>query len=243
MTKIETMPPVPARTDDGTTNPHPLPNVIIDSDVDQERKRWELAKDQATSMAASSLLPKHLKGASQNATAANVFRVCKQAELWGMDPWAVIDESYVVRGKLAYQGKLVAALVNTRAGLRKPLTYEFTGEGQNRTVTVTGIDQDGELLIVQLTVAQAKTDNEMWRKDPDQKLCYSGAIRWARRHRPEIVMGVAIVDELEERPQPVRVIEKQAERLEAIADEVMGDNEPTDGKLFDRAPTEQEAAQ
>ena len=235
----KTPPRVPERQDDGSTNPHPLPTVVVASEVDDERKRWELAKDQARTRAASSLVPKHLRGKTADETTANVFRVQVQAELWGMDPWSVIDESYVVHGKLAYQGKLVAALVNTRAGLRKPLTYEFEGTGDSREVTVTGIDQDGELLQVKLTVKQAKTDNEMWRKDPDQKLCYSGAIRWARRHRPEIVMGVAIVDELEETKPAARVIEQQTERLEAIASEVVGDK--PEGDLFDKQESATEA--
>ena len=46
-----------------------------------------------------------------------------------------------------------------------------------------------------LSVGEAKTDNAMWTKDPDQKLCYSGAIRWARRHCPQVLLGIIAEDE------------------------------------------------
>src|SRR5438093_1110780 len=47
-------------------------------------------------MAYSSLTPKHLKGASREETSANCFRVINQALRWGMDPFAVVDETYMV---------------------------------------------------------------------------------------------------------------------------------------------------
>jgi hypothetical protein len=48
-----------------------------------------------------------------------------------------------------------------------------------------------------LSVGQAKTSNKMWTSDPDQKLVYSGATKWARRHCPEIMLGVLTDQDLE----------------------------------------------
>lgn len=152
----------------------------------------------ARTLANSTLTPKHLRGESVDETTANCFRVVNQAMRWKFDPFAVADETYVVAGKLGYQGKLVAAVVNARAGLRERLRPTYEGEGDKRCVTIHGTFRDEEAeRIVELTVGQAKTANEMWKKDPDQKLFYSGVIKWARRHCPDVIMGVLTEDDIE----------------------------------------------
>lgn len=149
-------------------------------------------------LSASAFTPKHLKGSDEQRTVANCFRVAAQAMRWGYDPFAVADETYEVHGRLGYQGKLIIAVVNSRANMKGRLRFEYAGTDQNMTVTVVGqfTDEDSPRTVT-LAVHQAKTSNEMWTKDPEQKLAYSGAIRWARRHCPEVVMGVQSVEDLE----------------------------------------------
>lgn len=164
---------------------------------------WRMAK----LMVQSSLLPEHLrmvgtKGNKQplpfNTVVANCFRIVNQAVRWGCDPFALPDETYVVGGKLGYQGKLIAAIVNARAGLEKRLDYEFKGEGQQLTVIVSGVMKgETKARVVELKLADAITDNQMWRKDPQQKLIYSGVTKWARRHCPEIVLGILSDDDVD----------------------------------------------
>lgn len=168
--------------------------------------RFEQSQRVALAMASASLLPKHLDGNSSDPkirvmqAQANCLRIVNQAVRWGFDPFAIMDETYVVSGKLGYQGKLVAAVVNARAGLKKRLSYAFAGKKgtDDFQVTVTGTFEDeDEPRSITLTVGQAKTNNDMWKKDPEQKLCYSGATKWARRWCPEIMLGVAIDDDLD----------------------------------------------
>jgi len=175
----------------------------------------------AQAMSQMSILPEHLKttGSKNNLKfltpkeiAANCFRIVNQAVRWGMDPYAIIDETYVVAGKLGYQGKLIAAVVNTRArGLKGRLNYEHTGAGDDMEVTVSG-NLDGEVKTITLCVRDAKTQNDMWRTDPEQKLCYSGATKWARRHCPEVMLGILTDDDLdriaESRPQKVNSLDE-----------------------------------
>jgi len=176
-------------------------SILLDSG------RFSQAQRIANLMASSSLLPDHLalagrKGNKQElpiaTKIANCFRIVNQAFRWGLDPFAIIDCTYVIGGKLGYEGKLVAALVNSRAGLDGRLSATYMGEGANRTVIVTGkfANEPGPRT-VDLRLADAQTDNQMWRKDPDQKLWYSGVVKWARRHCPEVVLGVLTDDDLE----------------------------------------------
>ena len=175
----------------------------------------------ARAMAASSLTPKHLRedkgGPFEIETvAANCFQVINQAMCWGFNPFALMKESYVVAGNLGWQGKVVAAVINARAGLKNNLAFEFNDKkGDDRMVTVIGtLRGEQEPRTVTLTVGQAKTSNDIWLKDPEQKLCYSGAIKWARRHCPEVALGVLTDDDIDKivasqaKPAHAKIVEK-----------------------------------
>ncbi len=161
--------------------------------------RYEHTQRIAAGMARASLIPAHLRGQSFDETMANCFLVVNQSLRWGFDPFAVAPETYSIGGKLAYQGKLIAAVVNSRAGLAGRLRYEFNGKaGDAMAVTVTGrFKGEAEDCRVILSVGQAKTLNQMWTKDPEQKLIYSGTIRWARRYCPEVVLGVVTEEDID----------------------------------------------
>lgn len=158
-------------------------------------------------IASSSLVPVHLrcvKGKEGDdlpfdVVVANCFRVVNQAMRWGFDPFAIIDETYMARGKLGYQGKLIAAVVNARGGLSQRLNYSFNdAKGDALEVTVAGtLKGESAPRTATLKVGDAKTDNQMWTRDPWQKLIYSGVTKWARRHCPEVVLGVLSDDDVD----------------------------------------------
>ena len=117
-----------------------------------------------------------------------------------IDPFAIVDETYVTGGKLAYQGKVIAAIVNTRAPLKERIKYAYSGTRgkDDYTITVSGtFEGETEPREATLSVGQAKTQNQMWHKDPEQKLVYSGIIRWARRWTPDLILGVLTDDDIE----------------------------------------------
>ena len=160
--------------------------------------RFDQAQRVAMTMAQSTLTPKHLKGNTVHETAANCFRVVNQALQWGMNPFAVMDKTYFIDGRMGYEGQLVAAVVQERAGLRGRLKAEYDGKGEDRRVTVSGTFKDEtEPRTIQWTVRQGRTKNGMWSTNPDQKLWYSGVIQWARRHCPAVILGVATDDDLD----------------------------------------------
>ncbi len=47
-------------------------------------------------------------------------------------------------------------------------------------------------------LADAKTSNSMWTKQPDQQLVYASTRVWARRHAPEVMLGVYAPEEFDQ---------------------------------------------
>ena len=199
--------------------------VVVDDSTQGylfDTARFEHAMRIAGAMASANLIPKHLREDKNgefhpDTIRANCFIIVNQAIRWGFDPFSLLKECYVVGGVLGWQGKLVCAVINARAGLKQNLDFTFTGKKgtPEYEVTVHGTfkGEDKER-IVTLTVAEAKTANDIWVRDPEQKLCYSGAIKWSRRHAPEIVLGVLTEDDVDKiaadkaKPITAKVVEK-----------------------------------
>lgn len=168
----------------------------------------ELAKRQNTQ---TSLLPANLTGAMELAKMmaestlvplplqkkpADCLLVIEQAMRWGMSPFAVAQSTSVIHGKLMFEGKLVAAVVNANGDLEKRLSYAYTGEGDLRKLTVSGsVKGEPAARTIDVVLKDVRTTNEQWKKQPDQQLMYAGARIWARRHMPELMLGVYTPEE------------------------------------------------
>lgn len=139
-------------------------------------------------------LPKHLRG-----NAGACMAVALQALEWQMSPFAVASKSYSVNGQIAYEAQLIAAVVNTRSGIKGRLKYAYDGEGQSLTCTVTGILDGEEYSYTSPPVGSITTKNSpLWKTDPQQQLGYFSARSWARRYTPEVILGVYDREEAEE---------------------------------------------
>lgn len=145
-------------------------------------------------MAASNLVPDAFKG-----KVADCVLVAAQAFRWRMDPFALVQNTYVLRGKLGYEGKVVAGVINSSRRIEERLSYEYTGSGRDRMVVVSGkIRGEARVRTIVGKVADWATDNEQWKKGPDQMLAYRGAREWARRHMPEAMIGISAEEEIRE---------------------------------------------
>lgn len=139
-------------------------------------------------------LPKHLRG-----NAGACMAVALQALEWQLSPFAVASKSYAVNGAIAYEAQLIAAVVNTRSGIKGRLRYRYDGMGNDLTCTVTGILDDEECSYTTPMIGSITTKNSpLWKSDPQQQLGYFAARSWARRHCPEVILGVYDRDEAEQ---------------------------------------------
>ena len=124
--------------------------------------------------------------------------VIMQALKWGFDPFSVAQKSYKVKDVIAYEAQLIAAVVNTRSGIKGRLKYTYEGEGASLQCTVTGILDGEEYSYTSPRFDQITTKNSpLWKTDPQQQLGYYSARSWARRYTPEVILGVYDREEAE----------------------------------------------
>lgn len=139
-------------------------------------------------------IPQYLRGNAPDCAA-----ITMQALKWNFDPFSVAQKSYKVKDVLAYEAQLIAAVVNTRSGIKGRLKYTYEGEGNSLTCTVTGILDGEEYAYTSPPVGSITTKNSpLWKTDPQQQLGYYSARSWARRYTPEVLLGVYDRDEAEE---------------------------------------------
>jgi hypothetical protein len=145
-------------------------------------------------------IPAFLRGNGPDCAA-----VIMQAMKWGFDPFSVAQKSYKVKDIIAYEAQLIAAVINARSGIKGRLRYEFAGEGDDLTCTVTGNLDGVECVYTSPRVGNITTKNSpLWKTDPQQQLGYYSARNWARRHCPEVILGAYDRDEAEEFRGPER---------------------------------------
>ncbi|NKB78535.1 recombinase RecT [Ochrobactrum daejeonense] len=113
--------------------------------------------------------------------------------------FAVASKSYSVNGTIAYEAQLIAAVVNTRSGIKGRLKYAYNGTGNDMTCTVSGV-LDGETYeYTSPSIGSITTKNSpLWKSDPQQQLGYFAARSWARRYVPEVLLGVYDREEAQE---------------------------------------------
>ncbi len=155
----------------------------------------------AEMMSTSRLVPAHLQKSP-----GDCLMVVELAMRFRMSPFAVAQCTSVIQGKMMLEGKLVAAAVNTAPGvLEGRLAYDFSGVNDTRAVTVRGtMLGETEPREMTVTLKEAKTTNALWTKQPDQQLVYFGTRAWARRHAPEVMLGVYSPEEFPAADIPAR---------------------------------------
>lgn len=122
-----------------------------------------------------------------------------QALEWRMSPIAVANKSYEVNGRVAYESQLIHAVVLSRAPLVNRPREKFEGEGTDMTCTITAYLKGEEEPFVYTSppIKDIKVQNSpLWKTDPSQQLFYYSTRAWARRHVPDVLLGIYAVDEL-----------------------------------------------
>lgn len=175
--------------------------------------------EMARIMAGSDLMVRDFYRGNQGACAALIM-LCAP---YGLNPFQVSWKTYKASknadAPISFEAQLVNAMVNLSAPIKGRLRYAYEGEGEARSCTVTGTDRETGADITYTTPPIGKIavkNSPLWKGDPDQQLGYYAARAWARRHFPELLLGVYARDEIEEaRDVTPRPTSRLAERVKA----------------------------
>lgn len=150
----------------------------------------EFAKMMAT---ADKAVPSYLRG-----NPGACLAIVDDAIRYEMSPFALARKSYLVNDNVvAYEAQVIAAIVITRAPILERPTVDFMGEGPNRQCVVTATFQGGAVRsYTSPPVSQIHPKNSpLWKSDPDQQLAYYSLRAFARRHCPDVIMGIYDLEE------------------------------------------------
>jgi hypothetical protein len=171
--------------------------------------------------------------------------VAYMAALHGTDLIGTASQAYNVGGRLAFMAQFINALLQRH--LEGNPEYAFEGAGATRQVRVTATPKGGKpLSYTSPQMGQIKVKNSpLWLTDPDQQLGYMAIRAWARRHKPDVLLGIYAVEELQAitirdvTPPPPADLDGDALAPEIEDAEVEGDQpfEPSGGFTTD-APQE-----
>lgn len=170
----------------------------------------------ANAMARSTLMPEHLRGevTGKGATrkfepyefevvAANALIIVNLAMKWRADPLAVAQAVSIVHGKVVFEGKLIAAIIENAIGM--PLEYEWSGENMGRTIKVSGqrptdkapVSISGSAGDWQTKDSQGQVNKQWTGASQDKLLAYRGAREWCRLYMPGLILGLYGADEFD----------------------------------------------
>ena len=154
----------------------------------------------ATAYSRSAMVPDVFRGKPDDC-----FVAVQLALRLEVDPFMLMQSMYVVHGKPGMEAKLAIPLCNARGPFSDRIQWEFSGAGMERSCRAFAHDRaSGNVCeaIVSMAIAKAEgwldKNGSKWRTMPDQMLMYRSAAWLIRTCCPEVLMGMATGDELQD---------------------------------------------
>ncbi len=180
----------------------------------------------ANMLVSSCMLPDHFRGQLKAGKLVKSYDRDRQiamavvmlaaAKRFDVDVFQFAQSSFIIHGKLDFDGKVYIALANARAGLSDRLAFSYVGSGdQMRCVCSSRGSGERDVREVQTPpFIECSMDGSKKRPawvgcDPEQQLSYHAARTWVRRHCPEVLLGMAIDQDQVDEPscEPATTIE------------------------------------
>lgn len=152
----------------------------------------------ATAMSKSEMVPKHFQNKPMDC-----FLGLQIAKRMNLDPFAVLQNLYVVHGTPAFSAKFLIAMANKSGTFSTPIMFRW--EGDKDTLKATAYAKhaaSGEEVSFEFSMEDAKAEG--YTKNPKYKsmgrlmLAYRAATLFTRLFCPETAMGSVTVEEVED---------------------------------------------
>lgn len=171
---------------------------VAAADMLSDQAQFELAQRWANAFAASQLVPAHLRGKP-----ADCLIGLMMAKQIGDNPLTVLQNIYIVGGKAGWSATYMIARANQSGVFRGRITWDETGAGDSLAVTAKATLADtGEEIRVTASMQMAKAEgwskNQKYQTMPAHMLRWRSATMLVRLYCPEVMLGMATTDELED---------------------------------------------
>jgi hypothetical protein len=160
---------------------------------------FDLIQRMAKAMAASSLVPVAFQGEKG---IANCIVALELAQRTGASPLMVAQNLHVIQGRPSWSSAFIIGAINA-SGKFTPLRFVIEGEGDSLACHAVARDKatDEDLVGPLVTMAMAKAEGWLskqgskWQTMPTLMIRYRAAAFWGRLYCPELLMGLATVEE------------------------------------------------
>lgn len=158
--------------------------------------------DMANLMSTAGLMVKDIYRGNAGAC-MGLIAVCAP---YGLNPLQVSWKTYQTKpdAPIAYEAQVIVAMANASGAVKGSLRYRYEGEGPKRRCicygTLKGDTEPVEVWSPPLSDISPK-NSPLWKTDPDQQMAYYTGRSWVRRYKPEMLLGIYDVDEME--PMPI----------------------------------------
>jgi len=119
---------------------------------------------------AHNMIKPHFRG-----NVGDCLAIVMKAAKWNMCPFEVAQSTYLIKGNIGYEGKLVNAIAQSSGIIEGTFKYEYEGEGSSLSCRVGAkVKETGEFLWGEwLTMIQVKTKNSpLWQSNPKLQFGY-----------------------------------------------------------------------
>lgn len=161
----------------------------------------------------SNVVPREYQG---QAGFPNACVAVSRAWRLGIDPGELMQNSYVIHGRVVYSSQFIIAIING-CGRFSPLRYQLSGQGESLACYAVAKDlaSGQELKGPTITMAMAKKEGwvsktgSKWLTMPELMIRYRAAAFWGRLYASDMLLGMYSQEEVVD-IEPVSVTEAPA---------------------------------
>lgn len=184
-----------------TTQEHT--NMVADFEnggVFNSSDSFKLAWQMAGALSESTIVPRDFQKSR-----ANCMVAISQSQKLGVDPFVVMNNMYLIQGKITWKSEFVIAMVNASGKFDTELQYEEEDkDGQPYACTCFTFKDGRKITGIKVTMDMAEKEGwtrkngTKWATLPQLMLRYRAAVFFARFNAPELTSGLYTVEEGED---------------------------------------------
>lgn len=170
------------------------------------KESFEAAKEMATFLATSSMVPVQFKGSDN---LANVMLAIELANSLQVSPIMVMSNLQTVEGKLGFSSRFIISLLKQRHN-----NLEFIYSKDRKECMCIAGELQGEAITIDRAKAEGWYDtNKSWQTMPEVMLMYRAACLFQKLHEPDLTVGLVSAEELTDVSDRVKQPIQSAEEL------------------------------